>query len=86
LAREILNLRITHEERDLIDYAAKLSGKTRTDFMLEAARLAAERELMDRSVFVVEGRAYANFVQMLNSNARSNRPLERTMVTASPWD
>ncbi|MFL5253753.1 MAG: DUF1778 domain-containing protein [Rhodopila sp.] len=34
--RETLNLRIKPEERGLIDRAATITGKTRTDFVLEA--------------------------------------------------
>ena len=40
--RESLNIRIKSEERGLIDRAARARGKTRTDFILDAARLAAE--------------------------------------------
>jgi uncharacterized protein (DUF1778 family) len=40
--RETLNIRIKPEERSLIDRAAKTRGKNRTDFILDAARLAAE--------------------------------------------
>jgi uncharacterized protein (DUF1778 family) len=36
--RDTLNLRIKADERVLIDRAATLTGKTRTDFVLEAAR------------------------------------------------
>ena len=51
--RDTLNLRIKPEERGLIDRAATLTGKTRTDFVLEAARHAAEEALLDRTVFAV---------------------------------
>jgi uncharacterized protein (DUF1778 family) len=44
--RNTLNLRIRPEERDLIDMAAKIKGKNRTDFILEAARTAAEETLL----------------------------------------
>ena len=33
-----INLRARPEQRDLIDRAAKLLGRSRSDFMLEAAR------------------------------------------------
>lgn len=46
--RETLNIRIKPEERNLIDRAAKASGKNRTDFMLDAARSAAEKTLLDQ--------------------------------------
>ena len=38
--RETLNLRIKPDERSLIDRAAISLGKTRTDFVLDAARSA----------------------------------------------
>ena len=40
--RDTLNLRIKPELRGLIDRAAELTGKNRTDFVLSAARRAAE--------------------------------------------
>jgi uncharacterized protein (DUF1778 family) len=46
--RETLNIRIPAAERNLIDRAARSSGKTRTDFILGAARRAAEEALLDR--------------------------------------
>ena len=48
--RQSLNLRIKAEERGLIDRAAKTLGKNRTDFVLDAARRAAEDALLDRAV------------------------------------
>jgi uncharacterized protein (DUF1778 family) len=46
--RQSLKLRIRPEERSLIDRAAKTLGKNRTDFVLDAARRAAEDALLDR--------------------------------------
>ena len=46
--RESLNLRIKPAERDLIDRAAKARGKNRTEFVLEAARAAAEEALIEQ--------------------------------------
>ena len=40
--RDTLNLRIEPEVRGLIDRAAKVRGKNRTDFILDAAQQAAE--------------------------------------------
>jgi uncharacterized protein (DUF1778 family) len=35
-------MRVASQQRDLIDRAARVTGKTRTEFMLEAAYRAAE--------------------------------------------
>jgi uncharacterized protein (DUF1778 family) len=43
--RDTLNIRIKPELRGLIDRAAELAGKNRTDFVLDAARRAAEDAL-----------------------------------------
>ncbi len=83
--RETLNLRIPAAERGLIDRAAQSSGKTRTDFILSAARRAAEEELLDRTVFVVSPAAYTQFVAMLDAPPEPNERLRRTMQTPPPW-
>ncbi len=84
--RETLNLRIKPEERGLIDRAAQSVGKTRTDFVLEAARRAAEDALVDRIVLTVSPKAYAEFLARLDAPPRPNERLRRTMRTPAPWD
>jgi uncharacterized protein (DUF1778 family) len=49
----------------LIDRAAKLVGKNRTDFVLDAARHSAEDALLDRTAFEVSPKAYAEFLARL---------------------
>ena len=84
--RDFLNLRIKPELRGLIDRAAQLAGKNRTDFVLDAARRAAEDALLDRTVFSVSPKAYAEFLKRLDAPLRRNDRLRRTMRTAAPWD
>lgn len=85
LRRDTLNLRIPATERELIDRAAISSGKTRTDFILEAARRAAEEALLDRAVLAVGAKAYAEFVSRLEAPAQPNERLRRTMRAKTPW-
>jgi uncharacterized protein (DUF1778 family) len=84
--REALNLRIRPEERGLIDRAARLTGKTRTDFVLDAARHAAEDALLDRTLFAVSPEAYAQFLARLDAPPQPNDRLRRTMQTPPPWE
>jgi uncharacterized protein (DUF1778 family) len=84
--RGSLNLRIKPELRGLIDRAAQLAGKNRTDFVLEAARRAAEDALLDRTVFTVSPKAYAEFLARLDAPLPSNERLRRTMRTRAPWE
>jgi len=83
--RETLNIRIPAAERDLIDRAAKSSGKTRTDFILGAARRAAEEALLDRALLLASPSAFARFVAMLDAPAKPNARLRHTMKTPPPW-
>ena len=86
IRRESLNLRIKPELRGLIDRAAQLAGKNRTDFVLEAARRAAEDALLDRTVFSISPKAYAEFLKRLDAPPRPNERLRRTMQGQAPWD
>ena len=83
--RETLNLRIPAAERGLIDRAAKSCGKTRTDFILGAARRAAEEALLDRAIFVVSPATYSKFLAMLDAPPQPNERLRRTMQAMPPW-
>jgi len=83
--RETLNIRIPLTARNLIDRAAQSSGKTRTDFILEAARRAAEDTLLDRTILSVSSKAYADFLARLDAPAQPNERLRRTMHTPPPW-
>ena len=84
--RQSLNLRIKAEERGLIDRAAKTLGKNRTDFVLDAARRAAEDALLDRTVLTVSPKAYAEFLARLNAPPQPNERLRKTLRTVAPWE
>lgn len=83
--RETLNIRIPADARALIDRAAEAGGKTRTDFILDAARKAAENALLDRAIFSVGPEAYAAFMERLDAPPQRNEALERTMKAPTPW-
>ncbi len=86
MKRETLNLRIRPEERGLIDRAAKAAGKSRTDFMIEASRRAAEDALLDRVLFQVSGSVYADFLKKLDAPPEPNARLRKSFETAPPWE
>ena len=84
--RDTLNLRIKPELRGLIDRAASLSGKNRTDFVLDAARHAAEDALLDRTIFAVSEKAYTEFLARLDAPPQPNARLRRSLQTLAPWE
>ncbi|HTM44541.1 MAG TPA: DUF1778 domain-containing protein [Polyangiaceae bacterium] len=83
--RATLNIRIHADERSLIDRAAKARGTNRTDFILTAARRAAEDTILDRALISVSSKAYADFLARLDAPARPNERLRRTMSKPLPW-
>ncbi len=84
--RSTLNIRILRHERSLIDRAAEAKGKNRTDFILDAARQAAEDALLDRTLLSADSKAYAEFLARLSAPPRPNKRLLETMRTPAPWD
>lgn len=86
IKRETLNLRIKPAERDLIDRAAKAKGKNRTDFVLEAARAAAEEALLEQHIIMADPEAYQEFLDRLDHPPEPNAALRKTMQTPAPWE
>jgi len=84
--RETLNLRIKTAERELIDRAAKVSGKNRTDFLLDAARAAAEETLIEQRIIMVDPEAYQEFLTRLDQPPDPNAALRKTMRSVTPRD
>lgn len=84
--RETLNVRIRASDRALIDQAAAVLNKSRTDFVIDAARRAAEEALLDRTLLTVSPEAYAAFLVRLDAPPQPNAALVATMRAVAPWD
>ena len=78
-----INLRAMPEQRDLIDYAAELLGKSRSDFMLESACNQAKNVILDRSLFQLDETQFAQFLEALEKPVNPN--LEKLMAVVTPW-
>ncbi|CAJ0872616.1 hypothetical protein AMST5_02433 [freshwater sediment metagenome] len=85
-ARGLVNVRMAAEDRNIIDRAARLAGKTRTEFMIEAARRAAQETLLDSNLVVVDGKTFERFRKIFEAPARSNEKLQRLMNLKAPWE
>lgn len=81
-----INLRITEEARELIDSAAAVVGKTRTEFMLESARQHAIDVLLDQRLFVLDEVQYKAFLEILQNPPRANSRLKQLFASKSPWE
>lgn len=79
------NLRVTPDDQQLIDRAVSASGLTRTDFVLQAARAAAQQVLVEQAWCSVEPERFAAFQQALDAPTKPNDRLRRTMAAPRPW-
>ncbi len=80
-----INLRAMPEQRDLIDHAAQLLGKNRSDFMLEAACTKAQAVVIDQVFFSLDADRFKQFAKMLDAPAGHNPGLARLQKIRAPW-
>lgn len=79
-----VNLRVREEIRDLIDQAARSQGKSRSEFMIDAARRAAEEALLDQTLVRVDRKTYDHFLAVLDQPA-GGEGYARLMNAKQPW-
>jgi uncharacterized protein (DUF1778 family) len=79
-----VNLRVRDDVRSLIDRAAGALGKTRTDFILEAASHAANEALLDQTRVRVDRETYEKFVAVLDQPP-SGKGFARLINAPKPW-
>lgn len=84
LKSEAINLRASAAERDLIDRAAAAAGKSRSQFILDSAREAAEEALLDRRWLTLEPGAWDHFVERLD--AEPSQTLRDLLAEKAPWE
>jgi uncharacterized protein (DUF1778 family) len=83
---EIINLRASKRQKRLIDQAAELLDRSRSDFMLEAACREAETLLLDRNHFSLSDEKFKRFRAMLDEPPSDNSKLRELLESRSPWE
>ncbi|WP_066341343.1 type II toxin-antitoxin system TacA family antitoxin [Azohydromonas lata] len=81
-----INVRAPAEVRELIDRAAALSGKTRTDFMLEASSEKARQVLLDRTLFQLNEAQLQAFEALMDAPLKDNEAVRRLLSSRAPWE
>jgi uncharacterized protein (DUF1778 family) len=80
-----INLRIETNTRRLIDDAAAIVGKTRTEFMIDSARRQAIDVLLDQRLFVLDSGRYDAFMQALDNPPAPGRKLRSLLRRVPAW-
>jgi uncharacterized protein (DUF1778 family) len=85
-ARGSINLRIETQTRRLIDDAAAVLGKTRTEFMVDSARKVAIDVLLDQRLFVLDPERHAAFVDALDKPPAPGPRLRSLLRRTPAWE
>lgn len=81
-----ISIRAKAGQRDLIDQAADRLGRSRSDFMLEAACRQAEDVLLDQTYFALDSEKMAAFQALLDNPPAPSDRLRRLLNAPAPWD
>jgi uncharacterized protein (DUF1778 family) len=80
-----INLRIEANTRRLIDDAAAILGKTRTEFMIESARRQAIDVLLDQRLFALNADRYDAFMHALDNPPTPGPKLRALLRRVPAW-
>ena len=80
-----INLRIESHTRQLIDDAAAVLGKTRTEFMIDSARALAIDVLLDQRLFELDSARYESFLHALDSPPPPGPKLRALLRRVPAW-
>ena len=81
-----INIRARTSQRNLIDKAAAMLNKNRSDFMLEAACREAENVLLDQRLFLADDKAWQAFESLINAPVKDNPALRQLLHDKAPWE
>jgi uncharacterized protein (DUF1778 family) len=81
-----LSMRLPEADIAIIDRAAALRGRSRTDFVRDAAVRAAEDVLMDMVPIRMSGRGFKAFMASLSEPAAAIPEMVELVRRAAPWE
>jgi uncharacterized protein (DUF1778 family) len=84
--RSAISMRMPEREIALIDRAAALCGRSRTDFMREAAARSAEEVLMEGRIARMSAAGFAEFLAVLSENAKAVPEIVSVASRPAPWE
>ncbi|MEH2533659.1 uncharacterized protein (DUF1778 family) [Bradyrhizobium sp. AZCC 1588] len=81
-----LSMRLPETDIAIIDRAATLRGRSRTDFVREAAVRAAEDILMETAPIRMSPAGFKAFVEVLSQPARPVPEMVELLQRKAPWE
>jgi uncharacterized protein (DUF1778 family) len=81
-----LSMRLPASDIAIIDRAASLRGRSRTDFVREAAVRAAEEAIMESSPIRMSPAGFKMFMAAVSGPAQPVPELIETLRRVAPWE
>ena len=81
-----VSMRLPEADLAIIDRAAKLRGRSRTDFVREAAMQAAEDVLLQTLPIRMSAEGFQAFVDVLSEPARPVSEMVKVLRRQAPWE
>ena len=80
-----IHIRAPQQTKELIDTAARVEGKTLSEFVLDSARQHATDVLLDQRLFVLDAAKYDAFVGALDNPPPAGPALKALMRRRPLW-
>ena len=81
-----LSMRLRATDIAIIDRAADLRGRSRTDFVREAAVRAAEEVLMETTILRMSPKSFHVFLSAVEAPAKVVPEMAELLKRKAPWD
>ncbi len=81
-----IQIRVQSKVRALIDRAAAVAGKSRSEFMIECAQAEAISVLLDQRYVELEGQDWDKLMAILARPPMPNAALKTLIRSRAPWE
>lgn len=81
-----ISMRLPEADVAMIDRAATLRGRSRTDFVRDAAVCAAEEVVMENRLVRMSPEGFANFIDILSRPAAPVPEIMELAERPAPWE
>lgn len=81
-----ISMRLPEADIAMIDRAAGLRGRSRTDFVRDAAVRAAEEVVMENGLLRMSPEGFADFLATLSQPAEPVREIVELVKRPAPWE
>jgi len=81
-----INLKVDPHRGDIIDRAAAVAGKTRTEFMVDASYREAQELLLSQTTFHLSNGGWDTFMEILDNPPEPSTARKALHEHTAPWE